>query len=128
MGSGLKKDALVNVGDFVLPSLDDPQVIIMVSFQEMTSSGQSTKTRDMLEAYQTLQRSNMRYGEKRVFINFADGGGWLAQKKDFRRLVESCDYFINLHSPGYALSERTSSSPFSRNFFRNVFALGLCSS
>lgn len=99
-GIGFEKgrSRFINVDiDFAIPSLDNPQIIIMVSFQETTSSGQSTKARDMLEAYQTLQRSNARYGEKRVFINFADGGGWLARKKDFRRLVENCDYFINLH-------------------------------
>jgi hypothetical protein len=36
-----------------------------------------------------------RYGEKRVFVNFVDGGGWLARKQDFQRLVKQCDYFIN---------------------------------
>ncbi|MGQ9502064.1 MAG: hypothetical protein ACUVSF_05195 [Anaerolineae bacterium] len=25
-----------------------------------------------------------------------DGGGWLARKQDFGRLVESCHYFLNL--------------------------------
>jgi hypothetical protein len=35
---------------------------------------------------------------KRVFINFVDGGGWLARKRDFERLVENCDYFLNLYN------------------------------
>lgn len=51
----------------------------------------------MLSAYERLRRSNIRYGEKRVFINFVDGGGWLARKRDFERLVENCDYFLNLY-------------------------------
>ncbi|MCA1954863.1 MAG: hypothetical protein LDL12_06895 [Anaerolinea sp.] len=84
--------------DFAIPSLDDPWVIVMSSFQETTSSGQSTKARDMLAAYERVERSNSRYGEKRVFINFVDGGGWLARKRDFQRLVEHCHYFINLHN------------------------------
>jgi len=83
--------------DFAIPSLDDPWVILMSSFQETTSSGQSTKARDMLSAYERVLRNNSRYGEKRVFVNFVDGGGWLARKRDFQRLVQQCDYFINFH-------------------------------
>ncbi len=83
--------------DFAIPNLDDPWVILMSSFQETTSSGQSTKARDMLSAYERVLRNNSRYGEKRVFVNFVDGGGWLARKRDFQRLVQQCDYFINFH-------------------------------
>jgi len=82
--------------DFAIPSLDDPWVILMSSFQETTSSGQSTKARDMEAAYEDIRRSNSRYGETRVFVNFADGGGWLGRKRDFQRLVENCHYFVNL--------------------------------
>ncbi len=83
--------------DFAIPSLNDPWVIVMVSFQETTSSAQSTKARDMLSAYERILRSNTRYGENRAFVNFVDGGGWLARKRDLQRLVENCHYFINLH-------------------------------
>lgn len=83
--------------DFAIPSLESPWIILMSSFQETTSSGQSTKARDMLSAYERLTRSNVRYGEKRIFINFVDGGGWLARKRDFERLVENCHYYLNLH-------------------------------
>ncbi len=67
-----------------------------VYLQETTSSGQSTKARDMFEAYERIRRSNARYSENRAFVNFVDGGGWLARKRDLQRLVEHCDYFINL--------------------------------
>lgn len=88
---------IINVDiDFAIPSLADPWVIIMSSFQETTSSGQTTKTRDMLAAYNRVNESNSRYGENRVFVNFVDGGGWLARKRDLQRLVEQCHYFINL--------------------------------
>jgi hypothetical protein len=82
--------------DFAVPSTDDPWVIIMVSFQETTSSGQTTKAKDMFSAYERLRRQNSRYGENRTFVNFADGGGWLARKRDLERLVGQCHYFINL--------------------------------
>jgi len=39
---------------------------------------------------------NSRYGENRAFVNFVDGGGWLARIRDLERLVEHCHYFINL--------------------------------
>lgn len=89
----------VNVNiDFAIPSLDDPWVILMSSFQETTSSGQSTKARDMETAYEDIRRSNSRHGENRAFVNFADGGGWLARRRDFQRLVENCHYFVNLQN------------------------------
>ena len=84
--------------DFAIPTLEDPWVILMSSFQETTSSGQSTKARDMLNAYEKVQRANSRYNENRVFINFVDGGGWLARKRDYQRLVNQCHYFINLQT------------------------------
>jgi len=69
---------------------------LMRCFQETNSSGQSTKARDMLAAYQRMHSSNTRHGENRAVVNFVDGGGWLARKRDFQRLVENCHYFINL--------------------------------
>ena len=82
--------------DFAVPDTDDPWVIIMSSFQETTSSGQTTKAKDMLSAYERICHNNSRYRENRAFVNFVDGGGWLARKRDLERLVEHCHYFINL--------------------------------
>ncbi len=82
--------------DFAVPNAEDPWVIIMSSFQETTSSGQTTKAKDMFSAYERVCRINSRYGENRAFVNFVDGGGWLARKRDLERLVEQCHYFINL--------------------------------
>ena len=82
--------------DFAVPGVGDPWIIIMSSFQETTSSGQTTKARDMLSAYERIVRHNSRYGEGRVFVNFVDGGGWLARRRDLERLVEHSHYFLNL--------------------------------
>lgn len=93
------RSRFVNVDiDFAVPTLQDPWVIIMSSFQETTASGQTTKARDMLAAYTQITTSNSRYGENRVFVNFVDGGGWLARKRDLERLVAQCHYFINLQN------------------------------
>lgn len=86
--------------DFAVPSREDPWVIIMSSFQETTSSGQSTKRRDMLNAYQAIERVNSRNRENRAFVNLVDGGGWLARRADLERLVSDCHYFINLNHLG----------------------------
>ncbi|GAP12030.1 DpnII restriction endonuclease [Bellilinea caldifistulae] len=86
--------------DFAVPSLDDPWVIIMSSFQETTSSGQTNKARDMLAIYDRIRHSNSRYNEKRIFVNFADGGGWLARRRDLYRLWENCHFFLNLSNLG----------------------------
>jgi hypothetical protein len=82
--------------DFAVPNAEDPWVIVMSSFQETTSSGQTTKAKDMRSIYDQIRHQNSRYGENRAFVNFADGGGWLARKRDLERLVEQCHYFINL--------------------------------
>jgi len=67
----------------------------MSSFQETTSSGQTNKARDMLTAFDEVRHANNRYGENRAFVNFVDGGGWLARRRDLQRLVENCHYFLN---------------------------------
>jgi hypothetical protein len=83
--------------DFAIPSLEDPWVLVMSSFQETTSSGQTIKAKDMLSVYERVNRINSRHKEDRAFVNFVDGGGWLARKSDLERLVEQCHYFLNLH-------------------------------
>jgi len=89
--------SLVNVTvDWAIPSLEDPYVIIMSTYQETTSSGQSTKARDMLQCYQAITQRNTQFLENRAFVNFVDGGGWLARQKDFKRLVAGCHYFLNI--------------------------------
>ncbi len=100
-GTGYEQGSsrFVNVDlDFALPTLQDPWVIIMSSFQETTSSGQTTKARDMFAAYTSIEVSNSRHKENRIFVNFVDGGGWLARKRDMERLVDQCHYFINLQN------------------------------
>jgi hypothetical protein len=97
VGYGRGRSRIIEMDiDFAVPSTDDPWVIIMSSFQETTSSGQSTRARDMLSAYERVCRINSSFRENRAFVNFVDGGGWLARKRDLERLVEHCHYFINL--------------------------------
>ncbi|MBC8275686.1 MAG: hypothetical protein H8E40_12055 [Chloroflexi bacterium] len=86
----------MDIGLFAVPSFEDAWVVIVGSFQENMSIEQITEVDYMMSAYERVCRVNSRYGENRAFVNFADGGGWLARKRDLERLVEHCHYFINL--------------------------------
>lgn len=70
--------------------------VIPENYVIVTSSDQWEKADRMLSAYEQVCRHNDRHGENRTFVNFVDGGGWLARKRDLERLVEHCHYFINL--------------------------------
>ncbi len=85
-----------DIGLFTVPNLEDAWVVIVGSFQENMSIEQITKADYMMSAYERVCGVNSCYGENRAFVNFADGGGWLARKRDLERLVEHCHYFINL--------------------------------
>lgn len=85
-----------DIGLFAVPNVEDAWVVIVGSFQENMSIEQIVKEDYMMSAYERVCRLNSRYGENRAFVNFADGGGWLARKRDLERLVEHCHYFINL--------------------------------
>jgi len=93
-GSGRWDVAETNI-DLAVPTPQDPWVIIMSSFQETTSSGQTNKIRDMHALYDRIRHFNSRNRQDRAFVHFVDGGGWLARKADFERAVDQCDYFLN---------------------------------
>ena len=82
--------------DIIIPSRENPCIIIMSSYQETTASNQTTKARDMLACYQNIVRHNVNKNKHIIFINFADGGGWLARRSDLRKLYEGCHYFLNI--------------------------------
>lgn len=84
--------------DWAIPNLEDPYVIVMSSYQETTSSGQTVKARDMLKCYEAIHHRNIQRGENRAFVNFVDGGGWLARQRDLRRLLDGCHYFLNINN------------------------------
>ncbi len=100
-GVGFAKGQVPLVGkevDHALPSLTDPHVLIMTSYMETTSSSQTTRANEQSAIYTALQTDNIRYGKKRVLVNFVDGAGWLARRSDLRKLYDGCDYIINLQT------------------------------
>jgi len=83
--------------DHVLPSLDDPYVMIMVSYMETTSSGQTQRANEQQAIYEKVVGHNVRYPkEKFVFVNVVDGAGWLARRSDLRKMHAGCDYCLNM--------------------------------
>lgn len=84
--------------DHVVPSIEEPFVMIMTSYMETTSSSQTTRANEQSEMYGIIQSDNRRYGTKRVLVNFVDGAGWLARRSDLRKLQAGCDYIINLNT------------------------------
>jgi hypothetical protein len=84
--------------DLVVPSLSEPCVMVMVTYMETTSSGQTTRANEQRSMYQKVREERERYPNhsKRAFVNAVDGGGWLARRTDLMKLHASCDYCLNL--------------------------------
>jgi hypothetical protein len=84
--------------DFAIPSLQDAWIVIISSFQEVNHPFLELQFEKQINAYFLISELNASFRENRVFINFVDGGGWLARKRDLERLVAQCHYFINLQN------------------------------
>lgn len=82
--------------DHVLPSLEEPHIMIMVSYMETTSSSQTARANEQLAMYQKIIGENVRFGRQRVFVNIIDGAGWLARRSDLVKLFRGCDFCLNM--------------------------------
>jgi hypothetical protein len=83
--------------DHAIPALEDAYVMVMVSYVETTSSGQTVKANEQQAMYQRIIGENIRHPQhKRVFVNVVDGAGWLARRSDLRKMYEGCDYCLNM--------------------------------
>jgi len=82
--------------DLMIPDAINPKILIMSSYDETTSSAQSTRASDMIQIYQSLKHRQMQRGRKYYFINVVDGGGWIARRKDLKRMYDACDYCLSI--------------------------------
>lgn len=73
--------------DFIIPSKDNPLVIIESSFLVTTSSGQGDKSKTEINVSKLIKK----YYPKTKFIGFVDGIGWYVRKNDLKRMVVSYD-------------------------------------
>ncbi|MCC6300244.1 MAG: hypothetical protein IT314_13185 [Anaerolineales bacterium] len=85
--------------DHAIPSLEEPYVMVMVSYMETTSSNQTTRANEQQSMYQKIIGENVRYpNNQRVFVNVVDGAGWLARRSDLRKIHEGCHYCLNMQT------------------------------
>lgn len=84
--------------DIAIPSLDDPYILIMVSYMETTSSNQTSRANEQNHMYSQITFDNRRHGINRVFVNLVDGAGWLARNNDLRKMYSGCDYFLTINT------------------------------
>lgn len=83
--------------DHAIPSLSNPYIMVMVSYMETTSSGQTARANEQQTMYLKIEGENLRYPRtKRIFVNVLDGAGWLARRSDLRKMHASCHYCLNM--------------------------------
>lgn len=83
--------------DHVITSLENPYVMVMVSYMETTSSGQTARANEQQAMYQKIIGENIRYSKKKyVFVNIVDGAGWLARRSDLKKMFKGCDFCLNI--------------------------------
>ena len=82
--------------DIAVPNTDEPQILIMSSYQLTTSSSQSSKANEQLRMYQEIRGYNSSRRQRNepnvLFINVIDGGGWLSRPNDLQTMWDGCDY------------------------------------
>lgn len=82
--------------DHAIPSLTEPNVLVMVSYMETTSSNQTTRANEQQTMYQKIVGENIRHKTQRVFVNVVDGAGWLARRSDLSKMFKGCDFCLNI--------------------------------
>ena len=83
--------------DAAVPDLIDPQVIVMVSYMETTSSSQSSRATEQLEMFQRIASHNVQNRTDKAFVNVIDGGGWLARDSSLEKMYDGCHYCLNIN-------------------------------
>ena len=79
--------------DFIIPSKDNPLLIIECSYLVTTSSGQGDKSKTEVSVNDLIKK----YYPNAIFIGFVDGIGWYVRKKDLKRMVSSYDDVFTFH-------------------------------
>jgi len=79
--------------DFIIPSKENPKIIIESSFLVTTSSGQGDKSK----TEGSIKNLITKYYPKAKFIGFVDGIGWYVRKGDLMRMVTAYDDVFTFH-------------------------------
>ena len=79
--------------DFIVPSKQNPQIVIESSFVETTASGQGDKAKTEINISQLIKT----HYPNAKFIGFVDGIGWYVRKQDLRRMVTAYEDVFTFH-------------------------------
>lgn len=79
--------------DFIIPSKENPKIIIESSFLVTTSSGQGDKSK----TEGSIKNLISKYYPKAKFMGFVDGIGWYVRKGDLMRMVTAYDDVFTFH-------------------------------
>lgn len=82
-----KLDHIDRLMDFIIPSKDNPKIIIESSYVVTTSSGQGDKAKTEQSVYKDIKT----YYPNSLFFGFIDGMGWLVREGDLKRMVSAYD-------------------------------------
>jgi len=82
--------------DILIPSVNDPIILIESSYNITTGSGQSKRADQLVEFYGTLMKHNANHRAKKIImLNYCDGFGWVGRQNDLHRIYEASDFVFN---------------------------------
>ena len=84
--------------DLAVPNIDDPEIMIMVSYTETTSSTQNQRATEQETMFNDINTWNSRNNTDKVLVNVVDGGGWLARRKSMIKMFNCSHYCLNLRT------------------------------
>lgn len=84
--------------DFIIPSAENPKILIEVSYMVTTGSGQTTKQRDENQTRLRINEYNRNNRKNVQFVNFIDGAGWLGRQRDLELMYHDSDFVINFQN------------------------------
>lgn len=80
--------------DFMIPSKENPRLIIESSFNTTTSSGNGDKAK----TENGVHSLHKKHYPNAIFIGFVDGVGWYSRSKDAERMCEGFDDVFTFHN------------------------------
>lgn len=101
VGASFEKGRVKFVGkevDLAVPNAEDPEIMVMVSYTETTSSTQNQRATEQETMFNDIQTWNSRNMTDKVLVNVVDGGGWLARRKSMKKMFDYSHYCLNLRT------------------------------
>ena len=102
-GASFEKGRVKFVGkevDLAEPGVEDPEIMVMVSYTETTSSTQNQRATEQETMFNDINTWNSRNRTGKVLVNVVDGGGWLARRNSMEKMYEYSHYCLNLRTLG----------------------------